>query len=500
MILTIASLLLLAAAPAPLAQPAPPAAITLDGDLADWPAGQWARADEHFVYFRFDFDAPRALFDARERLTLLVDADDNDATGDPARALEPGADLSIEFNPAPRPDAAPVEGQARRGERLRITPLFAPDAARKGNGTVTQSELQLLSIPTHAARSFELRLARSDKLADDLPAAGLLSSGKIRLALQRYDATTGAAIGTPLRADIDAPPVQPFNPIGDLPAKDPGSVRVLTYNVLWSSPTKPEPGPAGFSRLLKKTDPDIVVLQEWFDREVDQARTIAQREEAVAAWFNQHVGGTWQVVGSAGQGVFVASRYKVLHRGPETLMTEAKSNWDFPVRLAAAVLDTPAGPITIGSVHLKCCGTLDSPEDVRRRAEVEVINRTLRELASAATGGKIIVGGDYNLVGDHEIADRLIADLDTDGSALSLATPLMLGDRIAHTHGGTTRNGGRSRLDYIAYPDAGFRVTGQFVIDTTIINAPSLQSLGLQAQDTEGSDHLPVVVDLKPTP
>jgi len=500
MIRTLASLLLFAAAPASAEPPAAPSAIILDGDLAEWPANEWARADEHFVYLRLDFDTPRALFDARERFALLIDADDSDATGDPAAALEPGADLSIEFNPAPLSNAATVEGQFRRGERLRITPLFAPNAARAGNGTVSQSELQLLSIPNHAARSFELRLERSAKLADDLPAAGLLSTGKIRLALQRTDAATGAAIGAPLRTTLDVPPAKPFRAAGTVPAKAEGSVRVLSYNVLWSSPTKPEPGPAGFSRLLKKTDPDIVVLQEWFDREVDQARTVAQREEAVAAWFNQHVGGTWQVVGSAGQGVFVASRYKLLHRGPETLMTEAKSNWDFPIRLAAAVLDTPAGPITIGSVHLKCCGTLDSPEDVRRLAEVEVVNRSLRELASAATGGKIIVGGDYNLVGDHSIADNLIATLDTDGSPLSLATPLMLGDRIAHTHGGTTRNGSRSRLDYIAYPDAAFRVTGQFVIDTTILDAGSLQTQGLQAPDTEGSDHLPVVVDLKPTP
>lgn len=474
-----------------------PPAVVLDGQTGEWAQGQWARADAHFVYLRVSFPEKRGLFGTAERYTLVIDADDSDATG-ASDALEPGADLKVEFNP---PSEARAEGQERRGERLRITPLFASSTTSRGDGRVSQADLQVLTAPNHAAAEFEIRLARAASLGDDLPQAGLLSSGRARLAWVRTDAAGGATIGEVLRAELALPERREFRAVATLPGKAPGAVRLVAYNVLWSSPTKSEPGPAGFARIFKALDADVVLLQEWHDREADRGKDNAEREAGVRAWFQTHAGGEWTVVGSEGQGVFVASRLPVTARGPARLEApENASPWNFPVRLASAVVTTAHGPLAVGSVHLKCCGTYQAPEDVRRTQEAGLISTAMAELARAAgaAAAPVVIGGDYNLVGDPEVAARMVAGLDADGSGLNLAMPLLLGDAIVHTHGGGTRNGSRSRLDYFAYPDAVWETVQGFVLDSTILDAASLKAMGLEAQDTAGSDHLPVVVDLRP--
>jgi endonuclease/exonuclease/phosphatase family metal-dependent hydrolase len=448
------------------------------------------------VYLRVKFPEKRGLFGSGERYTLLVDADDADTTG-AVEGVEPGADLKVEFNP---PAEARAEGQERRGERLRISPVFAGGTASGGDGRVSQAELAVLTAPNHAAAEFEIRLSRAASLGDDLPQAGLMSSGRARVAWVRTDEKTGATVGEVVRCEVTLPARADFRATATLPAKAAGTVRLVAYNVLWSSPTKSEPGPAGFARIFKALDADVVLLQEWHDREADRGKDNAQREAGVRAWFEQHAGGTWTVVGSEGQGVFVASRLPVLERGPQRLeAAENASPWNFPVRLAAAVFKAESGPLAVGSVHLKCCGTYQAPEDVRRTQEAGLISTAMAELArKAGAGVPVVIGGDYNLVGDPEVALRMTSGLDADGSGLNLARPLLLGDAIVHTHGGDTRNGSRSRLDYFAYPDAVWETVQQFVLDTTILDAASLKAMGLEAKDTAGSDHLPVVVDLRP--
>jgi endonuclease/exonuclease/phosphatase family metal-dependent hydrolase len=149
-------------------------------------------------------------------------------------------------------------------------------------------------------------------------------------------------------------------------------------------------------------------------------------------------------------------------------------------------------------MHLKCCGTAGSAEDKTRMAQAAKINETWRS-ALARDGSKVrVLGGDLNLVGSRAPLETLLAGLDSDGSALAVANPQILGDAAELTWRDGKTEFPPGRLDYIAYSGATAEVAQAFVVDTGRFSAKALASMGLDSDDTGASDHLPVVVDLVP--
>ena len=53
------------------------------------------------------------------------------------------------------------------------------------------------------------------------------------------------------------------------------------------------------------------------------------------------------------------------------------------------------------------------------------------------------------------------------------------------------------RLDWILYSDATLEVVNAFVLNTDKLSARALADAGLESEDTQASDHLPVVVDVR---
>jgi endonuclease/exonuclease/phosphatase family metal-dependent hydrolase len=166
------------------------------------------------------------------------------------------------------------------------------------------------------------------------------------------------------------------------------------------------------------------------------------------------------------------------------------------VRFIAGIVETPAGDMGVASVHLKCCGSAESPEDERRLAEAESINA---ELAQAFAEAPIrVVGGDLNLVGSPEAMHVLRSGLDVDGADLTVAEALVLGDRIATTWSNPRGRFAPSRLDFALVGDAAAGVSQAFVLDSRILTNAALSEAGLEGADTDASDHLPLVVDIRP--
>ena len=138
---------------------------------------------------------------------------------------------------------------------------------------------------------------------------------------------------------------------------------------------------------------------------------------------------------------------------------------------------------------------MDSPEDRQRAEEARQINAAL---ASANPSGLRVVGGDMNLVGTRPPLDLLRAGLDTDGTDLAVAEPLVLGDRVMFTWRNHDTHFTPGRLDYVVFSDAGAHLANAFVLDTARLSDSALAAAGLERTDATGSDHLPVVVDLRP--
>lgn len=448
--------------------------IRIDGELADWDSQDLLAVDGERLYLRFP--TPHALTLTRSPASIHVLLDfDGDETG-VDHFLEPGADLELVFSPPREP--------GERGWRPLITG-YDPEPRE-----LSSADMALAAGPTHAARWFELRLSRA-RLARRLPAAA--DGGEAGLVVYARD-RDGGRLSLLAQEALALPAVRDRavdeTVSATLPPAPPGALRVVSQNTLWGSQfDTPEP----FGRVFGALDADLYLFQEWARSRLSEAQ--------VVAWFRQHVDADtdWQtmVSGDAGSwsGTLLVSRHPLRGRVPRMTPVEA-GGWRFPARFAAAVVDTPLGAVLAGSVHLKASGAIDTREDERRLAEADAVNRILVGMRSVAQPDHVVLGGDFNLLGSTAIVDRATRMLDRDGSALTLAAAPVLGDpELVYTFG---FEGLRSRLDYVAYSDNSLRVVNAFVLDTRILDRATLRSLGLQAEDSAASDHLPVVVDLAP--
>jgi alkaline phosphatase D len=448
--------------------------IRIDGNLNDWQANHFIGSDGEHLLIRFPTPAPTTLTRSPSSVHLVIDFDGDETGSD--HFLEAGADLEIIFSPPREP--------GDRGWRPKITG-FDP-----GPKTLISADMALAVGPSHAAEWFELRLSRS-KLSQLLPAAA--TGGEAGLIVYSRDLKTGV-LNMLAHDGIMLPDVRATKSTDPSPAVLPspaeGGLRVVTLNMLWGSQLDtPEP----FARVLKALNPDILLLQEWSRERLTEAQ--------IKRWFRDNIdaGSHWQamVSGAAGSwsGTLVVSRYPMRGRVPRTTPVDA-GGWDFPARFAAAIVETPIGDVLAASVHLKASGAINTPEDERRLAEADAVNRILIGMKSVAQPKYVVLGGDFNLLGDPAVVDRTARMLDQDGSLLTRAEAPVLGDEaLLYTFG---REGLRSRLDYLVYSDHSLDIANAFVLDSRILDTLSLERMGLESEDSGASDHLPVVMDLLP--
>jgi hypothetical protein len=457
--------------------------VAVDGLDDDWPAGVHAAADTEYLYFRLPFGELRSLLTADKPILIALDTDSDRATGVARAGL--GVDLEISM---------------RHRESWRDPWFFVTAFADGRPSPVPFERVRPLVQPTSAAESFEMRIRR-----DAHPV--LLGAGRARGRIELLGART-VREGRQARTEDIALPFQlrlpagePVRPVdAELPARPAGAVRVVSHNVLWSSPEKtPEP----FARVYRALDPDIYLIQEW-----GRGAWSPAYEDELEAWFGEHVDAArdWTAIRCEGWGVAVVTHHEVLERGPVEMRAETLTRWDFPVRFAGAIVRTPHAVLPVGSVHLKAGGDLGAPEDQRRLDEGRAIRGVMGLLAADAERGAgdrpvlTVLGGDFNHNGHPLVLESPVRELDADGSALSFAFTPVLGTGSRYSFGGPAYGHRRIFLDYIATPDAAARVANAFVLDTEILSAASLSAMGLERSDSSGADHLPVVVDLLPRP
>ncbi|MEM7621735.1 MAG: endonuclease/exonuclease/phosphatase family protein [Planctomycetota bacterium] len=441
--------------------------ILVDGSLDDWGDGSSARADANYVYLRLVFEDPLAMGGAGKPIKIHVDADGDAETG------FGGAEVTITYSD-------PTQRENRRwAPRVRIF-----DQQGELITSPPASQVDLHAAPTWASDVYELRFTRTGHFRRAL---GEIGRGRVTVTFG--DETVLDA--EPLDFVQRASRVPPADVI--VPAKPAGGLRVMAWNVLWGSPVSE---PDAFARILEATKPDVVLIQEW-DRGEATPADISRWFDTHAAWGREVADRDWDVSDGEAWGVAIATPHAIVATDNNDLFAPG-TRWDFPVRLASAVIETPLGRVATGSLHLKCCGTLASEEDRRRIAEARAINAVMSDLASDHGASFMVLGGDFNANGTRDVLDLSAAELDTDGSSLAWAEAVVLGQSAAYTHGRPESDGPRSRLDFIGYPDAGLRAVNSFVLDTWRLSDASLRQAGLQRRDSQASDHLPVIVDLVP--
>jgi endonuclease/exonuclease/phosphatase family metal-dependent hydrolase len=455
------------------------AGVIVDGDTAEWPGDLAAWADEHDLYLRFTVENEQLTLQSSGRtVSIMLDVDGSASTGlvpqgAPLNSL--GVDLEIQLSPLAQ------NGGTQPGAAVL---LHTPEGVRR----LRAGAVNFAVTPTYAASWYEARITRTPGRDLGLPQGGLLSSGSVSGVIAMLDPTGGVeAFADPFAVAVE--PVCAGGPRKidvPAPAKPDGALRVLSYNVERSSPAT---NPDAFRRVVGALRPDVVLLQEWD----------AGDAAAMAAWFKSTDGADWHVAKAAGLisgggGVAIASRFPVTPL-PGGLTTNDASG-SRPVRFVGAVVSAPGGEVLVGSVHLKCCGSAGTSEDQRRMAEARAVNTMLRATADAYPGAIRIVGGDLNLVGSRPPLDILRAGLDADGSDLSVAAPVVVGDVTLTTWRGEDSPYPPGRLDYLVYSDANADVRQSFVFDSSMFTDNALAAMGVTASDCAASDHLPMVIDL----
>ncbi|GAB5496730.1 MAG: hypothetical protein Phyf2KO_18100 [Phycisphaerales bacterium] len=449
----------------------PPMTIVLDSSIEDWPDGEVAVGDEYYLYLRFSAGEEITPQSNSETLVVSLDVDSTQTTGLPTGEM--GIDLEISFSP-------PYEGRVGNGTQVTAV---TPDGERV---KLAPGLLDISFSPSHASEWFEMRIARRVPAELLLPESGLLSSGRIRGKLSLFNAAGKRVAEAPGFAAMLPSAAQSAKRVRvSVPPKSLGSVRIVSYNVLNASPMdEPEP----FSRILRALDPDIVLVQEWYDTPADE----------LGSWFNEHmpISGRWRAVTGEGRGVAVISRLDLAAIGPTGLVI-APEGEDRTVRVMPALAETPIGTMAVASVHLKCCGSLGSREDELRIAESQAIAQMIEEQTRDIGPHVRVVAGDFNLVGGTEPLYTLVRGFDSDDSNASVAMPFVLGDNTMYTWTSPTSRFLPSRLDYAVYSDSSAVLERSFVFDPVRLSPEVIESLNLDELDAMVSDHRPVVIDLR---
>ncbi|NNE44543.1 MAG: endonuclease/exonuclease/phosphatase family protein, partial [Gemmatimonadetes bacterium] len=285
----------------------------------------------------------------------------------------------------------------------------------------------------------------------------------------------------------DAPP--------DLPARiamdrDPDTLRVLTYNVLFNGLFRRQ---AEFARILHALSPDVLSLQEIRDHSAEDTRALVARM----------VGGeTWHV-SEAG---FIVSRYPITASG--ALGGKRSTAW--------ALISVPgaddAQDVLVINPMVPCCDQEEARQEALDELAAWIRDARTQETAVGRflePGTPVIVAGDLNLVGHSRqlrtVLEGTIAATDTfgpgrlpdgDGTPLADAAPRHLTTRETYTWRGDDSPFAPGRLDFIIYTDSVLELAKSFVLWTPDLDAETLDRAGLLPGDTmTASDHLPVVAD-----
>jgi endonuclease/exonuclease/phosphatase family metal-dependent hydrolase len=267
------------------------------------------------------------------------------------------------------------------------------------------------------------------------------------------------------------------------------AIRILSNNVRQTTPAfNSEP----FQRVLRAVQPDIVSYQEvrpetW---QVEDVIDFVKAELAVEP------SETWY--GSQNDDCATISRWPIIAATP------------VGGNLGCLPVEKSDRDLVIFNAHTPCCDNESGRDDEHDR--ISSIWRNLLNGSGPITiqpDDAMIILGDFNMVGIRRqletLRDGLIIDNGTYGSDFKPGRleGSLLNITCRYTHGrkivtwcNTSSSFVPGKLDYMMFTSDAGTVIRDYTLDTSMLPATVLGATGLQAGDTDASDHLPMVVDL----
>ncbi|MHC5066483.1 MAG: endonuclease/exonuclease/phosphatase family protein, partial [Planctomycetota bacterium] len=221
-----------------------------------------------------------------------------------------------------------------------------------------------------------------------------------------------------------------------------------------------------FVPLLESFDADLLFLQEIKGQE--QVRDLGE-------WFGESLPGEggWHVLVAAEGGDL---RSALVSRHPiEPVDLGLEKGSIGAERLAVGLVRMGERKLLALSLHLRCCGRKDSPEDALRVDAAQQIRRALDGYLNEHAVDGVILAGDLNLVGSRAPLEILA------GAHLRIADPHRAGGKQMATWQDASGPFLPGRLDYLLYTPGRMRVEQGMVFEPTGTG--------------HASDHLPLIFD-----
>lgn len=413
----------------------------------------------------------------RSSLQIRIDSDGDGGTGGPW--FDMGSDVMLSFAPS-QLDLRfyPAEAVFHTGARLPAGE-FISDLIPNG----------LNAISTHpASREYELMIP-----LQVLP--GVRGGGQIGISVRDGSNAAGDLVPDfPNTFRVDVPPyLEVEYDVPELEKRDPGDLRIASWNVLHDGPTDPDKE-AAFGRQLVATQPDIVGFQEMWDTGPAWVRAFMNR------WLPLDGGAPWFAVGY-GDSV-IASRFPI------------KRLWTIEPRNLLVWVDTKD---TLGmdvlfiSAHTKA---FEEFQDRRRRETDTIVQLIQRLRLKEDPNGPqedfaLFAVGDYNANSPKlEITQLRTGTLmsqsqesqdfwpDAYGRPLVDAAPRHTHrQRISTWH--SLASGNTQRLDYIFYSETSVTKQRSYTLETSTMPSEFRTRYGLEQADSRISDHLLMIADFR---
>ena len=409
--------------------------------------------DPDYLFLYFDVGQEINLQD-NNAITLYIDIDNNLSTGTTVNGI--GADIRYTFGD--------------RDGRYQYSGSQSVD--------IDHEDIGIVGMPTVTSDRFEVAIKRSGQIEG----RAYELADEIRMVIR--DVRGGGDV-LPNNGGVqytmgDTPPApNDFHFV-----KDPEDFRVLSFNSEFDGFFDFETS-AAQQRMVRAIDADIMGFQEIYDfTSADIVNVI--KDDLEGPWYH-------------------AKRFPDVHcvsRFP--ILDQASINGN-----GAFLLDLGEREVLFINVHFPCCDN-----DFDRQAEVDNVMRFIRESKEGQESvpiqedTPILIVGDMNLVGFADQLHTLITgDIanngafgpdfgpDWDGEDLADAIPLVTGLPLAYTYEDESSSFGPGRLDFVLYTSSVLKASNSFVLKTETLSPDIRNQANLQFDDSQSSDHLPVVVD-----
>lgn len=294
------------------------------------------------------------------------------------------------------------------------------------------------------------------------------------------------SLSSPIVHTLNQPADTPASPApGELDPADCADLRIVSLNTLQTGLTDPSQRNQ-FARILDALNPTILCLQEEYNNSASQ---IKSRLEAIDPNDN---GLPWNVVKDFDTAV--CSQFPLIY-------------YDANDSFTTALVDLGNGEaVFVASVHPKCCGYAGDSNDTRRIDTSENLASIVTDFRNGTLSGSLtpyadaptVIIGDWNLVGSNTPLDLLVHPNLPDMEHWAL-------QRTGANDAATWRDLDGfgfmpGMLDLVVHDTGGLARRSGFVLDTNELSASTLSAYGLQAGDSDASDHYALVADYELMP